>query len=300
MALDTLFEPFRLGPYLLKNRVVMSPMTRSRSPGEVPNALNAEYYAQRANAGLIVVESTAVSAQGLGWIDSPGVYTRAQIEGWRVVTDAVHARGGRIFVQLWHTGRCSHVSVQPGGQSPVAPSVVPSKGRSRTPLGRLEHSVPRALAREEIPGVVEQYCRAAANALEAGFDGVEVHAGNGYLIDQFLRDCTNHRTNAYGGAPESRARLIWEVTRAVVEVCGQDRTGIRISPTNTHHNMQDSDPERLFFAAISGLRDIGLDELAYLHVVEGTTPPGARQLPFDYRALRRLFGGTYIANNGYT
>jgi N-ethylmaleimide reductase len=297
MAVNVLLEPYRLGPYLLKNRVVMSPMTRSRSPGEVPNSLNAEYYAQRANAGLIVVESTAISAQGLGWIDSPGIYTGDQIRGWRLVTDAVHAHGGRIFVQLWHTGRCSHVSVQPGGQSPVAPSVVPSKGRSRTSLGRLEHSTPRAIALNEISGIVEQYRQAAANALKAGFDGVEVHAGNGYLLDQFLRDCTNRRTDAYGGSPQNRARLMWEVIRAVAGVCGRERVGVRISPTNTHHDMRDSDPESLFFTAVSGLNDIGP---VYLHVVEGATPPGAPQFAFDYRKLRSLFAGTYIANHGYT
>jgi len=297
MSGRALLEPYRLGPYLLKNRVVMSPMTRSRSPGEVPNELNAEYYAQRAGAGLIVVESTAISAQGLGWIDSPGVYTPEQIRGWRRVTDAVHARHGRIFVQLWHTGRCSHVSVQPGGQSPVAPSVVPSRGRSRTPLGRLEHSPPRAIELHEIPGIIDQYRRAAANALEAGFDGVEVHGGNGYLLDQFLRDCTNRRTDAYGGSVENRSRMVWDVMRAVAQVCGRDRVGIRISPTNTHHDMSDSDPERLFFTAVLGLNEIGP---VYLHVVEGATPPGAPQYPFDYRKLRTLFRGTYIANYGYT
>jgi N-ethylmaleimide reductase len=292
-----LLAPYRLGPYLLKNRVVMSPMTRNRSPGEVPNRLNAEYYAQRAGAGLIVVESTAISQQGLGWIDSPGIYRPDQIRGWRVVTDAVHARDGRIFVQLWHTGRCSHVSTQPGGQPPVAPSVVPSHGRSRTAHGRLEHSVPRAIELDEIPGIVEQYRQAAANALEAGFDGVEVHAGNGYLIDQFLRDCTNRRTDAYGGPPENRARLLWEVMRAIVKACGRERVGVRISPTNTHHEMHDSDPEALFFTAVAGLNEIGP---VYLHVVEGATPPGAPQYPFNYRKLRPLFRGTCIANNGYT
>jgi N-ethylmaleimide reductase len=297
MAANTLLEPFRLGPYLRKNRVVMSPMTRSRSPGEVPNAMNAEYYAQRADAGLIVVESTAISAQGLGWIDSPGVYTREQIRGWRLVTQAVHGSGGRIFVQLWHTGRCSHVSVQPGGGSPVAPSVVPSTGRSRTPLGRVAHSPPRALAREEIPGVVDQYRQAAANALEAGFDGVEVHAGNGYLIDQFLRDCTNRRTDDYGGPTRNRARLLWEVVSAVASVAGRERVGVRMSPTNNHHNMSDSDPEGLFFTAVSGLNEIAP---VYMHVVEGATAPDAPQVPFDFRKLRSLFAGTYIANNGYT
>jgi N-ethylmaleimide reductase len=294
---DALLEPVRLGPYVLKNRVVMSPMTRNRSPGEVPNRLNAEYYAQRAGAGLIVTESTAISPQGLGWIDSPGLYSGEQISGWRAVTDAVHARGGRIFVQLWHTGRCSHVSVQPGGQAPVAPSVVPSRGRSRTPSGRLEHSPPRALEPDELPGIVAQYRQAAANALAAGFDGVEVHAGNGYLLDQFLRDCTNRRTDAYGGSAHNRCRLMWEVLRAVTEECGRDRVGARISPTNPHHEMIDSDPEQLFLTAVAGLNDIAP---VYLHVVEGATAPGASQIAFDYRKLRSLFRGTYIANNGYT
>ena len=292
-----LLAPYRLGPYALKNRVVMSPMTRNRSPGEVPNRLNMEYYAQRAGAGLIVVESTAISQQGLGWIDSPGIYRPDQIRGWRAVTDAVHARSGRIFVQLWHTGRCSHVSTQPGEAPPVAPSVVPSRGRSRTVHGRLEHSVPRAVEIDEIPGIVEQYRQAATNALNAGFDGVEVHGGNGYLIDQFLRDCTNRRTDAYGGPPKNRARMLWEVMRAVVKACGRDRVGVRISPTNTHHEMHDSDPEELFFTAVGGLNEIAP---VYLHVVEGATPPGAPQYPFDYRKLRSLFRGTYIANNGYT
>ncbi len=275
----------------------MSPMTRNRSPGEVPNQLNAQYYAQRASAGLIVTESTAISPQGLGWIDSPGIYSREQISGWQAVTDAVHARDGRIFVQLWHTGRCSHVSVQPGGQAPVAPSVVPSRGRSRTPGGRLEHSVPRALELEELPGIVEQYRQAAANALTAGFDGVEVHAGNGYLLDQFLRDCTNRRSDLYGGSAHNRCRLMWEVLRAVAQECGRDRVGVRISPTNPHHDMADSDPESLFFTAVAGLNDIAP---VYLHVVEGATAPGAAQIRFDYGKLRSLFSGIYIANNGYT
>jgi N-ethylmaleimide reductase len=294
---DALLEPVRLGPYALKNRIVMSPMTRNRSPGEVPNGLNAEYYAQRAGAGLIVTESTAISPQGLGWIDSPGIYSADQISGWRAVTDAVHARGGRTFVQLWHTGRCSHVSVQPGGNAPVAPSVVPSRGRSRTLSGRLEHSAPRALELDELPGIVAQYRQAAANALAAGFDGVEVHAGNGYLLDQFLRDCTNRRTDTYGGSAENRCRLMWEVLAAVAEEFGHDRIGVRISPTNPHHDMSDSDPETLFSTAVAGMNDIAP---MYLHVVEGATAPGVPQIAFDYRKLRSLFRGTYIANNGYT
>jgi N-ethylmaleimide reductase len=297
MATVDLFDPIQLGPYKLKNRAVMSPMTRNRSPGGVPNAMNAQYYAQRAGAGLVVVESTAISQRGLGWINSPGIYTPEQIHGWRGVTEAVHATGGRIFVQLWHAGRCSHVSVQPNGELPVAPSVVPSQNRSNTPVGRVQHSPPRALELHEMPELVEEYCQAARNALEAGFDGVEIHAGNGYLLDQFLRDSTNHRTDAYGGAPENRCRLVWEVMRAVSEVCGRERTGLRISPTNTHHNMSDADPESLYFTLASGLNDIGP---VYMHVVEGATPPGAPQLPFDYRKLRAIFRGVYIANNGYT
>jgi N-ethylmaleimide reductase len=209
----------------------------------------------------------------------------------------VHARGGRIFVQLWHTGRCSHVRIQPGGQAPVAPSAVPSRGRSRTPAGRLEHSPPRALEADELPGIVAQYRQAAANALAAGFDGVEVHAGNGYLLDQFLRDCTNRRMDAYGGSAHNRCRLMWEVLRAVAQECGRDRVGVRISPTNPHHDMVDSDPETLFFTAVAGLNEIAP---VYLHVVEGATAPGAPPIPFDYRKLRSLFDGIYIANNGYT
>ena len=297
MTSPDLFDPFQLGPYRLKNRAVMSPMTRSRSPGAVPNRMNEAYYAQRAGAGLIIVESTAVTAQGLGWINSPGIFTADQIRGWRGVTEAVHAAGSRIFMQLWHAGRCSHVSVLPGGQSPIAPSVVPSRGRSNTLLGRVQHSPPRALELGEMPQLVEQYCRAAENALAAGFDGVEIHAANGYLLDQFLRDSTNHRTDAYGGTPENRSRIVWEIARGVAKVCGRERVGLRVSPTNTHHDMSDSDPEALYLTLATGLNDIGP---VYLHVVEGATPPGAPQLPFDYDRLRRTFRGNYIANNGYT
>ncbi|MGZ5897533.1 MAG: oxidoreductase, partial [Xanthobacteraceae bacterium] len=208
-----------------------------------------------------------------------------------------HARNSRIFMQLWHAGRCSHVLMQPDGQLPIAPSVVPSSGRSNTSEGRFQHSPPRALELSEMPSLVDQYRRAAENALAAGFDGVEIHAGNGYLLDQFLRDSTNRRTDAYGGSPENRCRIVWEVVRAVSEICGRERVGLRISPTNTHHNMSDADPETLYFTLATGLNDI---RPVYMHVVEGATPPGAPQLPFDYRKLRSIFRGIYIANNGYT
>jgi N-ethylmaleimide reductase len=296
MAKD-LFDPVQLGPYLLNNRAVMPPMTRSRSPGGVPNAMNVAYYAQRAGAGLIVVESTAISAEGLGWINSPGIYTPEQIAGWRQVTDAVHAAGGRIFMQLWHAGRCSHVSVQPNGQAPVAPSAIPSRARSNTPLGRLEHSPPRALETEEIPRLIADYCIAARNAMQAGFDGVEVHAANGYLLDQFLRESTNHRSDAYGGSPERRVRLICEVVSAVCGVYGRERVGLRISPTNPYGDMADSDPATLYATLVAGLNEIGP---AYLHMVEGSTDPNAVQAPFDYRKLSAQFEGLIIANNGYT
>ncbi len=302
--LDTnpLLEPVRLGPYVLKNRVVMSPMTRNRSPGEVPNQLNAEYYAQRAGAGLIVTESTAISPQGLGWIDSPGLYTPEQISGWRAVTDAVHARGGRIFVQLWHTGRCSHVSVQPGGQAPVAPSAMPSRGRSRTPSGRLEHSPPRALEPDELPGIVAQYRQAAANALAAGFDGVEVHAGNGYLLDQFLRSASNQRSDAYGGSPQNRVRLTREVVEAVLKVWGAERVGVRISPLSPTNGMSDADPHGTFGHVAAALDALGI---AYLHVIEpgvnGTLSEAASDTSPDLGSgyFRALFSGPIIAAGGH-
>jgi N-ethylmaleimide reductase len=295
MATPDLFDPIELGPYRLNNRAVMPPMTRSRSPGAVPNAMNVEYYVQRAGAGLIIAESTAISPQGLGWINSPGIFTPQQVRGWRAVTNAVHVAGGHIFMQLWHAGRCSHVSVQEGRAAPVAPSPVQSPGHSNTPHGRLQHSPPRAFDLHEMPGLVEQYRTAARNALAAGFDGVEVHAANGYLLDQFLRDSINRRTDTYGGSPENRVRIVLEVLRAVTDVFGPERVGIRISPTNPYLDMADSDPERLYATLVAGLNEIGL---VYLHVVEGATNDAATP-PFDFRKLRRLFRGFYIANNKY-
>jgi len=296
VADSDLFEPIQIGPYRLKNRIAMAAMTRNRAPGEIPGPMMVEYYAQRAGAGIIFAESTAISEQGLGWRDTPGIFNDAQVAGWKAVTDAVHARGGHIFLQMWHCGRCSHPEVRPDGSVPVAPSAVQSPATVFAPSGRIRHAVPRAIETDEIAGVVAQYRAAAANARRAGFDGVEVHAGNGYLIDQFLQDSTNRRTDRYGGSIENRTRILWEVLEAVVGVWGSDRVGIHISPTNVHHGISDSDPEKLFAVVTEGLNGFNL---AYLNVVEGATDPTEKEVPFDWKRLRRAYRGPYIANNNY-
>jgi N-ethylmaleimide reductase len=261
-----LFAPFKLGPYNLANRMVMAPLTRNRAgPGGVPQALNAAYYAQRASAGLIVTEASQVSPQGLGYPNTPGIHSPEQIEGWRRVTEAVHARDGRIFLQLWHVGRISHPTLQPGGALPVAPSAIRPAGQAVTYQGLRDFVTPRALALVEIPGIIDQYRTAARNALSAGFDGVEVHGANGYLLDQFLRDGSNRRDDAYGGPIAKRARLLLEVTEAVAKVWGANRVGVRISPVNTYNSMADSDPDATFGYVGRALSRFGL---AYLHVVE--------------------------------
>jgi N-ethylmaleimide reductase len=296
-ALD-LFAPVQLGPYRLPNRLVMAPLTRNRAgPGNVPGPLNAEYYAQRASAGLIVSEASQVSAAGQGYPATPGIHSPEQVAGWRLVTDAVHARGGRIFLQLWHVGRISHPSLQPGGALPVAPSAVRPAGQAVTLQGLQPFVTPRALELAEIPQVLDQYRAAAANALAAGFDGVEIHAANGYLLDQFLRDGTNQRSDRYGGGPENRARLTLEVTEAVCAVWGPDRVGIRLSPLQPFNDMRDSDPRATFTHAVQALSAFGL---AYLHVTEvGSESPGAAGPPFDLHELRRAWRGLYIVNGGY-
>lgn len=294
MTLD-LFSPFKLGPLELSNRIVMAPLTRSRAgAGNVPHALNALYYAQRASAGLIIAEATQVSPQGQGYIATPGIHSAEQVAGWKQVTSAVHAAGGLIYLQLWHVGRISHTSFQPNGAPPVAPSAIRAEGQSYTLKGFEPISEPRALETAELPGVIGEFVRGAKNAVAAGFDGVEVHAANGYLLDQFLRDRTNQRTDAYGGSVESRARLLLEVVEGVADVYGASRTGVRISPQNTFNDIADSDPQGLFNHVASSLAGRGL---AYLHVVEGDqmAPPPA----FDYGALKRSFGGPYIANLAY-
>ena len=291
-----LFSPVEVGPLALRNRVVMAPLTRSRAgPGNVPTQLNALYYAQRASAGLIISEATQISPEGQGYISTPGIHSAEQIEGWKCVTKAVHVAGGHIVLQLWHVGRISHPSFQPGGVAPVAPSAIRPKGQAFTEKGFEPIPTPRALETAEIPAIVEQYAQAARNALAAGFDGVEVHAANGYLIDQFLRDQTNKRTDRYGGSIENRSRFLIEVVDAVSAAVGAERTGVRISPQNTQNDIADSDPQALFNYVAEQLSGKGL---AYLHIIEGDTS-GLPVPPFDYKNLKRLFGGLVIANNGF-
>jgi N-ethylmaleimide reductase len=291
-----LFTPFRLGPYELRNRVVMAPMTRSRAgEGNVVTPLTARYYAQRAGAGLIITEGAQVSPQGVGYPGTPGIHTDAQVDAWRRVTEAVHAEGGRVFLQLWHVGRASDPSLQPGGALPVAPSAIGIAGEMRySPSGPAPYVTPRALETDEIAGVVEQYAEGARRAYRAGFDGVELHGANGYLIDQFLRDGTNHRTDRYGGTAEKRSRFLSEVTAAVVDVWGGDRVGVRLSPFGTVNGMRDSDPVATFSVAAHALNRFGL---AYLHVVEplGENAYGGRVTP----VLKAVFRGPVMANGGY-
>jgi len=301
--MTTLFDPLRAGDIDLATRIVMAPLTRNRaSPGQVPNELMREYYAQRADpatgAGLLITEATQVCPEGQGYLDTPGIHSAEQVAGWRRITDAVHARGGRIVVQLWHVGRISHVSLQPGGQAPVSSTARPAGTKTYIAGGFATCSPPRALATEEIPGVVEQYRRAALNAMAAGFDGVEVHGANGYLIDQFLRDSINDRSDAYGGAIDNRIRFLREVMQAVTGAIGGGRTGLRLSPvTPSNDAAPDSDPQALHEQVHRMLAPL---KLAYLHVVEGQTG-GARDFaPFDYAALRRQFNGAWMVNNGYS
>jgi N-ethylmaleimide reductase len=297
-AQSDLFEPLQFGPYLLKNRIVMAPLTRSRAQkGDIPSQFAAEYYEQRASAGLIIAEATQISPQGKGYAYTPGIYNEAQVEGWKKITAAVHEKGGCIFLQLWHVGRISHPALQPDRALPVAPSAIQPAGEAFTEEGNLPHVTPRALETSEIPGLIEQYRVAARHALDAGFDGVEIHAANGYLIDQFLRDATNHRTDAYGGSLENRTRLLLEVTTAVVSVWGADRVGIRLSPISPANDIADSDPATLFTHVVGQLNQFGL---LYLHLVEGATG-GPREVEngFDLQVLKRLFKGIYIGNNAY-
>jgi N-ethylmaleimide reductase len=291
-----LFSPVEVGPLKLHNRVVMAPLTRSRAgPGNVPTQLNALYYAQRASAGLIIAEATQIAPEGQGYISTPGIHSREQIEGWKCVTKAVHVAGGHIVLQLWHVGRISHPSFQPGGALPVAPSAIRPKGQAFTAKGFEPIPTPRALETAEIPRIVAKYVQAAQNALAAGFDGVEVHAANGYLIDQFLRDQANKRRDRYGGSIENRSRFLLEVVEAVTGAVSADRTGVRISPQNGQNDISDSDPQRLFNYVAQQLSGKGL---AYLHIIEGDTG-GVPVPPFDYAKLKRLFGGIVIANNGF-
>ncbi|MBI1218814.1 MAG: N-ethylmaleimide reductase [Rhodobacteraceae bacterium] len=300
MTTPKLFTPAQFGAISLANRVVMAPLTRNRArpADDVPSDLAAEYYAQRASAGLLITEASQIMPEGKGYAWTPGIYSPAQIEGWKNVTAAVHAKGGKIVLQMWHVGRISHTSLQPGGVAPVAPSAIAAKSQTFDGKGFVPTSEPRALALEEIPQIVATYAQAARNARAAGFDGVEIHAANGYLIDQFLRDGSNHRTDAYGGSIENRARFLFEVVEAVTAAIGADRTGIRLSPLSPSNGVTDTDPVAVFSHVITGLNRFNL---AYLHMVEGATG-GARDTESDAKmaALRALYTGNYIANNGYT
>ncbi|WP_035991219.1 alkene reductase [Leptolyngbya sp. KIOST-1] len=293
-----LFTPIKLGAYELPNRIAMAPLTRNRAgEGNVPQPLNVTYYEQRASAGLIITEASQISPQGMGYPATPGIHSAEQIAGWQQVTEAVHAKGGRIFLQLWHVGRISHPSLQPDGATPVAPSAIQPQGDAMTYEGMQRFVTPRALELEEIPGIVDQYRQAAKNALEAGFDGVEVHGANGYLLDQFLRDGSNHRTDAYGGPVENRARLLLEVTEAVVEVLGGDRVGVRLSPSSTFNDMSDSDPRATFGYAIQALNQFNL---AYLHLLEPSESDlrhGGTAIPT--KEFRPLYDGLLMVNWDY-
>jgi N-ethylmaleimide reductase len=293
----TLFTPFELGPVPLRNRLVMAPMTRSRAgEGNVVTPLTVTYYEQRASAGLIITEGTQVSEQGIGYPSTPGIHTEAQAEGWRKVTDAVHAKGGRIFAQLWHVGRISHPSMQPGGALPVAPSAIAPEGQIYTARGLQTFETPRALELEEIPGIIEQFVVGARRALEAGFDGVELHGANGYLIDQFLRDGSNQRTDVYGGSVENRARFLIEVTEAVAQEWGADRVGVRLSPTGAYNGMSDSNPAATFGYAAEALSRLGV---VYLHtaMLNSALDP-AHPNHAMARLLRETFHGALILNGG--
>lgn len=291
-----LFTPITIGPHALPNRVFMAPMTRNRAPDTVPNDLMRAYYTQRAGAGLIITEGAQISQQAVGYPATPGIHTDAQVAGWKAVTDAVHERGGHIFCQLWHCGRISHPDFHEGAL-PVAPSAIGPEGQAFTFEGLKDFVTPHALDVEEIPGIVADYAHGAECAMGAGFDGVEIHAANGYLIDQFLRDGSNQRKDAYGGSLENRTRFLLEVVEAVSEICGADRVGVRLSPLNPFNDMRDSDPEAIFTHAVQALNRFGL---GYLHITEmGKETPGAAGPGFDLGILRETWQGVYITNGGY-
>ena len=291
-----LFTPISLGDLTLANRVIMAPLTRNRAtmPGNVPQAMNATYYAQRAGAGLIISEAAQVSAEGIGYPATPGIHSKEQVQGWRAVTAAVHAQGGYLFAQLWYCGRISHPDLLPDNQQPVSASAIKPEGDAVTLEGMKPFVEPRALRTDELPGIVDQYRQAARCAVEAGFDGVEIHSANGYLLDQFLRDGTNRREDQYGGSLENRTRLLLEVLSAVLESWEPSCVGVRISPENSFNDIHDSDPQATFNHVASALSGKGL---GYLHVVEGEMMSGESKL--DYRQIRDHFDGYYMANCEY-
>jgi N-ethylmaleimide reductase len=294
--MSDLFSPVKLGSIAISNRMVMAPLTRNRSSMEgVPQDINVTYYEQRATAGLIITEATPISPMGHGYPLLPGIYTDAQVDGWKKVTDAVHAKGGKIVIQLWHVGRISHPSLL-NGATPVAPSAVKPAGKAFTFEGLVDYVEPRALDASELPSIVADYLQASKNAIKAGFDGVEIHSANGYLLDQFLRDGSNQRSDIYGGSIENRTRFLMEVTKAVVEAIGSDKVGLRLSPVNPFNDMKDSNPQALFNYVTEQLNQFNL---AYLHVVEGGIHGGGVAEPFDFDAMRKLCKSPYMANLSY-
>ena len=305
--MTTLFDPVQAGSLQLANRIAMAPLTRNRAPDAIPTALMAQYYAQRASAGLLITEATAISPQAQGYADVPGLYSTEQLDGWKKVTQAVHQADGKIVVQLWHVGRVSHTSLQPGNQAPVAPSAI--RAHTKTVLLQdgaavfVDTSMPRALDAAELPGIVQDYRHAARNAIACGFDGVEIHGANGYLLDQFLKTGANQRTDDYGGSLKNRARLTLEVVRGIADEIGGDRTGIRLSPVTPANDIHDDNPQQLFDYLVAQLAPLGL---AYVHIIEGATG-GKRELaerPFDYAQLRSAYRnaggqGAWMVNNAY-
>ncbi|MGD1910937.1 MAG: alkene reductase [Rivularia sp. (in: cyanobacteria)] len=293
-----LIQPLQVGALKLRNRLVMAPLTRGRAGKErIPNELMLEYYTQRASAGLIISEATQISPQGAGWSESPGIHTEEQVKGWQKITEAVHKQGGLMYLQLWHTGRASHPYFQPNGELPVSASAIKAEGDAYTPEGKKPYVTPRPLELEEIPGIVQDYVNATKRAQAAGFDGVEIHAANGYLIDQFLRDCSNQRTDAYGGSIENRARFLLEVTEAVVNAWNSEHVGVRLSPTNPFNDMRDSDPVAHFTYTTEALNQFNL---AYLHILEAL--PGHMLAAEGERVgphMRKAFNGIFMVNGGY-
>ncbi|WP_310628763.1 alkene reductase [Limnohabitans sp.] len=299
MTTPQLFQPTHIGDIAIANRIVMAPLTRSRADeanGDTPgSAMNVDYYRQRSGAGLIISEGTQVSPLGKGYMATPGIYSDAQVEGWKPITQAVHDAGSKIIAQIWHVGRITHPDLT-GGAQPVAPSAIQPKVVAYTPNGKVDVPVPHALTAAEVKDVVQQFRQAAANAIRAGFDGVEIHGANGYLVDQFIRDGANQRTDDYGGSIENRCRFALEVVDACVAEIGAGRVGIRLSPLTPFNDLADSNPQAVFGYLIEALNQRGI---AFIHFIEGATG-GPRDLPgFDYAAARQAFKGTYIANNGY-
>lgn len=297
MTTPQLFQPTRIGDIEVANRIVMAPLTRSRAAdGDIPgSAMNVDYYRQRSGAGLIISEGTQVSPVGKGYMATPGIYSDAQVEGWKPITQAVHEAGSKIIAQIWHVGRITHPDLT-GGAQPIAPSAIQPKVVAYTPNGKVDVPVPHALTTAEVKEVVQQFRQAAANAIRAGFDGVEIHGANGYLVDQFIRDGANQRTDAYGGSIENRCRFALEVVDACVAEIGAGRVGIRLSPLTPFNDLADSNPQTVFAYLVEELNKRGI---AFIHFIEGATG-GPRDVPgFDYAWARQAFQGTYIANNGY-